>query len=357
MVARSNSKVLTFFCLVVALGLATVSEANSLVHNSRDHVQLNRMIKKRAGDNVFSDLFGSPNNGGVVGAGADPTATLSSGTAISTSTSSTASGTTTTSIDILSSLSLPTGTASSSSTTSSVASSTTSSTESSTSSTSSSESSTSTSSSTTSSAEPTSTTAPPETTPAPDTDTQDPTRHTATRIVTATDSADPSASTGASTVGAAKDPNDSKVTKTTLTVIVAVAASIGGVALAWTLFRKWKLRPSSNFDERMQPIDWQPTGPEDSGIPGHRRAGSAASHGSFHSGEGHGYGSNRGPAGIDALPEHDFTAGASLAPVGGYADLQRGPSPQPSMSELSRGTSLNHQQYGGAYDYNNGMRY
>ncbi|KAI0801055.1 hypothetical protein C8Q74DRAFT_1364706 [Fomes fomentarius] len=341
MVARSNSKVLTFFCLVVALGLATVSEANSLVHNSRDHVQLNRMIKKRAGDNLFSDFFGSPNNGGVVGAGADPTASLSSDTATSTSTSSTATGASTTPIDIFSSLFPPTTTASSSSTTSSVASSTTSSTESSTSSTSSSESSTSTSNYT-----------------GPDTDTQDPTRHTATRIVTATDSADPSATSGASTVGAAKDPNDNKVTKTTLTVIVAVAASIGGVALAWTLFRKWKLRPSSNFDERMQPIDWQPTGPEDSGIPGHRRAGSAASHGSFHSGEGHGYGSNHGHAGLEALPEHDFTAGASLAPVGGYADLQRGPSPQPSMSELSRGTSLNHQQqYGGAYDYNHGMRY
>lgn len=71
------------------------------------------------------------------------------------------------------------------------------------------------------------------------------------------------------------------------------------------------------------------------------------------------------------LPEHDFTAGASLAPVGGYADLARGPSPQPSMSELSRGPSmgsrydqygvpLHHQggggygatQMGGVYDYN-----
>ena len=142
-------------------------------------------------------------------------------------------------------------------------------------------------------------------------------------------------------------------------MIIAVAASIGAIALAWTLFRKWKLRPSSNFDDRMQPIDWQPTGPEDTGLPTHRRAGSNASHGSFHSGEGHaGYGSNHGHGGLDPLGEHDFTAGPqTLAPVGGYADLHRGPSPQPGMSELSRGPSLTRQQYGGAYDYNQGMRY
>ena len=142
-------------------------------------------------------------------------------------------------------------------------------------------------------------------------------------------------------------------------MIVAIAASVGAIALAWTIFRKWKLRPSSSFDDRMQPIDWQPTTPEDAGIiPSHRRAGSNASHGSFQSSS-HGH----GQAALQPLPEHDFTAGpTSLAPVGGYADLQRGPSPQPNMAELSRGPSLTRGYDYGApahhgYDYNNGMRY
>ena len=139
-------------------------------------------------------------------------------------------------------------------------------------------------------------------------------------------------------------------------MIVALAASIGAIALAWTLFRKWKLRPSSSFDERMQPIDWEPSGPEDSGLPGVRRTNSSASHGSFQSaGHGDGYGatSSHGHGGLEPLPEHDFTAvPAAHAPVGGYADLQRGPSPQP-MAEVNRGPSFNAHQYG----YGQGARY
>ena len=158
----------------------------------------------------------------------------------------------------------------------------------------------------------------------------------------------PTPTAGANTVGAASQ-DDNKITKTTLTVIIAVAASIGAIALAWTLFRKWQLRPSSNFDDRMQPIDWQPTGPEESGLPGVRRGNSTASHGSFQS-SGHGHG------GLEPLPEHDFTAGpTSFAPVGGYADLQRGPSPQP-MAQLQRGPSATRADYA-AYDYNTGVRY
>jgi len=138
----------------------------------------------------------------------------------------------------------------------------------------------------------------------------------------------------------------------------------------------------------MRPIDWQPTTSEDdSGLPVHRRANSTAS--SFHSGSGHdglgaGYGStmdhSRSASPLPAIPDHDFTAGPTshLAPVGGYADLARGPSPQPQMHEaLSRGPSLTRPEYdaygvplhhqGGypahdayaqdAYDYNSGARY
>ena len=105
-------------------------------------------------------------------------------------------------------------------------------------------------------------------------------------FVTATDTSAQSSASSAPQISGAT--SSGKITRTTLTVIIVIAASIGFIALAWTLFRKWKLRPSSSFDDRMQPIDWQPAGPDDSGLPNHRRANSAASHGSFHS-SGHGH--------------------------------------------------------------------
>lgn len=111
--------------------------------------------------------------------------------------------------------------------------------------------------------------------------------------------------------------------KLTLTVIVVIASSVGGIAILWTVFRKWKLGRSSRFDERLQPIDWkQPS--EDK----RRRPVSNAS--SFHSG-GHDIGSEHGhehPGNIAPIPEHDFTA-LPASRFGGYADLARGPSPQP----------------------------
>ena len=77
------------------------------------------------------------------------------------------------------------------------------------------------------------------------------------------------------------------------------------------------------------------------------------------SGSDSGAGYNAGRS-LTPIPDHDFTAGAA-APVGGYADLARGPSPQPQMQEaLQRGPSVNraYETYQGgngvheAYDYN-----
>jgi hypothetical protein len=174
----------------------------------------------------------------------------------------------------------------------------------------------------------------------------------------------------------------SSLSHTTLTIIIVLAASVGGCAIIWTIIRKWKFRPSAEFEDRLEPIDWQPT-VHDSGLPTHRRVPSNAS--SFHSaGTEHGglarsgsqngaatYNNNVPARSLTPLPEHDFTPGAAtLAPVGGYADLARGPSPQPQMQEsnMQRGLSVNrgydpfspvplHHQGGyttqDAYDYNN----
>ena len=135
---------------------------------------------------------------------------------------------------------------------------------------------------------------------------------------------------------------------TSLTIIIVLAASVGGCAIIWTIIRKWKFRPSAQFEDRLEPINWQPT-EHDSGLPTHRRVPSTTS--SFHSAGHDSTGlarSNSGaaynpPRSLTPLPDHDFTAGpAILAPVGGYADLARGPSPQPQMQEaLQRGPSVN----------------
>jgi len=129
----------------------------------------------------------------------------------------------------------------------------------------------------------------------------------------------------------------------TFTVIIAVAASIGGAAILWTIFRKWKLSSSKKFDQRLNPItNWQPEVSDDNGIiPNHRRPSSPTS--SFHSGSGHAH-SNSGNREFD----HDFTAGAAnnSAPIGGYADLARGTGPMPPMQQhLTRGPSFNNRGY------------
>lgn len=75
-----------------------------------------------------------------------------------------------------------------------------------------------------------------------------------------------------------------------------------------------------------------------------------------HGAGGSDYGHGAGVSALNPIPDHDFTAGASLAPVGGYADLARGPSlvrgvsPQPQMHEnLTRGPSMNRAAYDQSY--------
>ena len=138
-----------------------------------------------------------------------------------------------------------------------------------------------------------------------------------------------------------------------MTVVIVIAASVGAAVIVWTIIRKWKFRPSSDFEGRMQPIDWQPGGAdEDSGLPGQRSLSRASS---FHSGSASGHVDDqmRGYAPpLNPIPDHDFTAGpAHLAPVGGYADLARGLSVQPMMQESfgpapSMNRPVQYDQYG-----------
>ncbi|KAK1228640.1 hypothetical protein PQX77_008234 [Marasmius sp. AFHP31] len=173
------------------------------------------------------------------------------------------------------------------------------------------------------------------------------------KAVTVTSTAAPAAqqTEETNTQSGASSDNNHKARTTALTVLIVIASSVGAVLLIWTIFRKWKLARSSKFDERLQPIDWQPTSADEGIIPANRRRYSNAS--SFRSGitgnGGYGATSASGHGGSDhghrGGMEHDFTAGPThLAPVGGYADLARGPSPGP-MQELSRGPSFNRPNY------------
>ncbi|KAG6840350.1 hypothetical protein C0991_007277 [Blastosporella zonata] len=181
-------------------------------------------------------------------------------------------------------------------------------------------------------------------------------------IVTLTQSVNPSQSATSIPEQAAAA---AKPKSTTITVLIVVASSVAALAILWTVFRKWKFGRSTKLDERLQPIDWRPTNDDDEALPGHHRRHSGAS--SFHSASHpstHGHGSSdighNSPSSY-AIPDHDFTAGpANLAPIGGYADLARGPSPQPQMNQagsamLTRsaydvGVPLHHQGYD-SYEY------
>ncbi|RXW14469.1 hypothetical protein EST38_g11383 [Candolleomyces aberdarensis] len=304
MLALNTRKLSTTLLLgfAILIAVSTVAEAaHDAPLQQRDHINLKRIVRKRS-----PQLTGPDGLPVVIGAAPIPDSSSSSTssestTAVSSSTTSAAESSTSSST-----------TTSASGTDSTVSgSSTTSGTESTT------------SSSTTSSATSTTTPPPPAaTTPAPGNAqvethvTQVKSTKTLVTSVNAEETAPPQLA------GAAKTSSN------VVTILIAVAASIGGVAILWTIFRKWKLGSSKKFEDRLQPIDWKPSGHDDDGIiPAHRRN------------SGNSFATS--PRRNDQL-EHDFTAGPThVSPVGGYADMSRGPSPQ--MRE-NRGY-----EYGGRY--------
>jgi len=180
------------------------------------------------------------------------------------------------------------------------------------------------------------------------------------------------------------------IAKRTVIALVAIAGSVGLALAIWTVIRKWKFRPSREFEDRLNGnIDWTPTGsfndPTAEKIAAHRRNPSAGTHGSFgssdlhdngnqpggqttlsRSGSGH---SNRVENNIpdlpphDQLPAHEYVPYPNAAPGPVYNEMSRSP---PDVSQmhgvgangLSRGATLNYGEdpYGGYDEYDDPAR-
>ncbi|KAJ8509421.1 hypothetical protein ONZ45_g8413 [Pleurotus djamor] len=338
--------------LVIAMSLGSTVEATGIAHEGalkRDHIHLKRMFKKRSPqDNpLFPNFRGSDSPGPVAGAGSDPASLTESSSSSTPPTSSpTPSSISSSASSSVSSVSSVSSSASSSSVASSSSSSASSISQSSSVSESSSSSLT-TSTPTSAPAAPTSETLNLQGDNAPTPVANNPSTITRTQSQTAVAQ---ETETPPQVSGAAKTKSN------VLTILIAVAASVAGVAIIWTIFRKWKLARSSKFDERLQPIDWQPTTPDEGIIPAHRRVTSDTS---FQSGSNHhdnnfagrgasgGYGatSDNGHGSDYGHNASAYDHGQRLAPVGGYADLARGPSPQPQMQQVNHGSAFGQPNY------------
>ncbi|KAG8824772.1 hypothetical protein FRC19_001066 [Serendipita sp. 401] len=184
------------------------------------------------------------------------------------------------------------------------------------------------------------------------------TRSTATRTVLA------SASSTQTELPPAQDPDNSFLSKSAIIGLIVAGSCIAGGAAIWTVIRKWKFSPSRHFEDRLEPVNWEPT--QSSGLPhdptvaalhrgtsqtgGSRRA-SGDDQASIHMTTVSGH--NQPPVSMtpDFPPPHDFTAG----PSNGYVDMYRGPSPGPNNAYAASHYETPNPY--DAYDYNNTAAY
>lgn len=155
--------------------------------------------------------------------------------------------------------------------------------------------------------------------------------------------------------------------------LIVTGSCIAAGAAIWTIIRKWKFSPSRHFEDRLEPINWEPT--QSSGLPhdptvaalerasSRNGGGSQPGRGSLGSNDEHGGGRNMTSVNNDAIsmapdfpPAHDFTAGAGAAAYGagapGYVDMHRGPSPAP-MGAYGAPAHYETPNPYDAYDYGN----
>jgi len=79
-----------------------------------------------------------------------------------------------------------------------------------------------------------------------------------TALIAASLSSASAAAASATESKKSKDDDSSGLSKTSIITIVAIGSSVALIAAIWTIFRKWKLSPSRQFEDKLTPIDWAP---------------------------------------------------------------------------------------------------
>ncbi|WVN85140.1 uncharacterized protein L203_100282 [Cryptococcus depauperatus CBS 7841] len=139
-------------------------------------------------------------------------------------------------------------------------------------------------------------------------------------VTTASKPSHVASSTASSAADKDHGKSSSGLSKSALIAIIVVASVVGLVAIGWTAFRKWKLRPSNRFDSKMQPIDFSPQ--KDGGMDDdffEKTLQRSASQNSTNRQRQELVAQLDDPNHVPGVPTHDFTAGAAVgAGVGAY---------------------------------------
>ncbi|WVR06462.1 hypothetical protein IAU60_003493 [Kwoniella sp. DSM 27419] len=139
-------------------------------------------------------------------------------------------------------------------------------------------------------------------------------------IILVTPSRSQTVHTASSTAEAAdSQKKTSGLSKAALIAIIVVASVVGLAAIGWTLFRKWKLRPSNRFDKRMNPIDFSPHNDTMDDDFFEKTLQRTASNSSATRQRQELVAELDNPSNVAGVPPHDFTAGAAGVGAGAAA--------------------------------------
>ncbi|WVF69137.1 hypothetical protein IAT40_003911 [Kwoniella sp. CBS 6097] len=176
-----------------------------------------------------------------------------------------------------------------------------------------------------------------------------------TIVLVTTASRTQSTHTSSSTAESAEgEKKSSGIGKTALIAIIVVASVVGLAAIGWTLFRKWKLRPSNRFDKRMNPIDFSPHNDNMDDDFFEKTLQRTASNSSASRQRQELVAELDDPSHVPGVPPHDFTAGSAGVGAGvgaGYNMYNADPYAYAEQYEYDQ-TYQQHPHHGqGQYDH------
>ncbi|WWC62710.1 uncharacterized protein I303_105307 [Kwoniella dejecticola CBS 10117] len=148
---------------------------------------------------------------------------------------------------------------------------------------------------------------------------------------------------------AESEKKSSGLSKTALIAIIVVASVVGAAGIGWTLFRKWKLRPSNRFDRKLNPIDFSPNNGDMNDDFFEKTLQRTASNSSASRQRRELVAELDDPSNVAGVPQHDFTAGT--AGVGaGYAMYNQDPYAHAEQYDYEAAYQHQHQQAHQGYD-------